>query len=278
MPNYHFTSPAPVHSFGHPWTPVVKKLILINAAVFLLNFVFSKTGWFALLGLQSPEMLSHFRIWQLFTYMFLHHDFWHLAFNMLALWMFGCDVEKAFGARSFLAYYLITGVLTGVIVALVGRLAGEHSITTGASGAIFAILLAYGVLFAERTITLLLFLVIPVTMKAKTMVLIFAIIEFIAGIGNTFGQVSHIAHLSGLIIGYFYFLLVYPDQLSKFDLLKPLRRWKLSRKVKLVDEETQVDAILEKISRVGINALSKKERDILSEASKRRRHHHPNEN
>ncbi len=278
MPNYHYTTRPPSYSFGHPWTPAIKFLIIANSLIFLLKVVFNQTGWFALLGIQSPELFTHARFWQPLTYLFIHHDFWHLAFNMLALWMFGCDVEKAMGTRNFYYYYLITGVLTGMVVALVARLAGEHSITVGASGAIFAVLLAYGILFAERTITLLLFLVIPVTMKAKTMVIIFAIIEFIAGVGNVFGHVSHLAHLSGLLIGYVYFMLRYPNQLQQFDLFRGLRaRWR-SRHIQVINPEEQVDQILEKISRVGINALSKRERQILSEASRRRHGRHPENN
>lgn len=278
MPSYHYTTQSPVYSFGHRWTPAVKHLIFINVIIFLLRLVFANTGWFQFLGLQSPDMLSQFRLWQLFTYFFIHFDFWHLAFNMLALWMFGCDVEKRFGTKSFYQYYLLTGVFTGICVAVVGKITGEHSITIGASGAIFAILLAYGVLFANKTITLLLFLIIPVSMKARTMVLIFAIVEFIAGVGPNFGKVSHIAHLSGLIIGYFYFMLVYPDQISRFDLFKAVRHWRLSKRIKVVNPEEQVDEILEKISKSGIDSLSKKERDILSSASKRRRHHRPEDN
>ncbi len=278
MPNYHYTTRPPSYSFGHPWTPAIKFLIIFNALLFLLKMVFSQSPWFNFLGIQSPEMFTYGRFWQPLTYLFVHHDFWHLAFNMLALWMFGCDVEKVLGTKNFYYYYLATGVLTGVVVALVARLAGEHSLTVGASGAIFAVLLAYGILFAERTITLLLFLVIPVTMKAKTMVIIFAIIEFIAGVGNIFGQVSHLAHLSGLLIGYLYFMLLYPNQLRQLDLFRGVRRWWRTRHIKLVDSELQVDQILEKISKVGINALSKKERQILSEASRRRHDHHPEDN
>lgn len=278
MPNYHYTTSGPSYSFGHPWTPAIKQLILLNTALFLLSLVLRQTSWFPLLGLESPGMINQLRIWQPFTYMFIHFDFWHLAFNMLALWMFGCDVEKAFGTRRFFSYYLLTGTLTGVVVAAVGKLAGETSLTVGASGAIFAVLLAYGVLFAERTITLLLFLVIPVTMKARTMVLIFAAIEFIAGVGNAFGRVSHLAHLSGLLIGYIYFALNFPEQIARFDLFKSWRHWQRRRQIKVADLDDQVDAILEKISKGGMEALSKRERDILAEASRRQRHYRPKDN
>lgn len=278
MPNYHYTSSSPRYSFGQRWTPAIKQLILLNVGLFLLSLVFRNSSWFSLLGLQNPEMISHLRLWQPVTYLFIHVDFWHLAFNMFALWMFGCDVEKAFGTKNFYNYYLLTGILTGICVALVGKLAGERSITIGASGAIFAVLLAYGVIFAERTLTLLIFFIIPVTMKARTMVIVFAVIEFIAGVGNVFGKVSHLAHLSGLLIGYLYFMVVYPDQLAKFDLFRGLRDWRRKQHIKVMPTEEKVDELLDKISRVGINGLSKKERDILTEASKKRHYHHPKDN
>ncbi|MBN1595796.1 rhomboid family intramembrane serine protease, partial [candidate division FCPU426 bacterium] len=125
MPTYYYTSSGPEYRFGRAWTPIVKKLIVVNVAVFLLQIVLAKNPLLALLPLQVPEVFIQMRAWQFFTYMFLHAGFWHLAFNMFALWMFGCEVEEAMGARRFLWYYLLTGIGAGAGVAAVGFLAGE---------------------------------------------------------------------------------------------------------------------------------------------------------
>jgi len=271
MPSYHHTTSGPSYSFGQPWTPAVKRLIIINVIVFLAQIVFAQRLPFQLLGLQLPDMFLHSRIWQPFTYLFLHAGFWHLAFNMFALWMFGCEVELALGTRRFYIYYFITGVGAGLCVALVGRLAGEHSLTIGASGAIFGILMAYGILFAEKKITLLVFFVLPVTMKAKMMVLLFGVFEFLAGVGHAFGQVSHLAHLSGLLIGYLFFLFGWPELARRLTFWNDIKMWWFSRRVRKFEPEEDIDHILEKISRQGIGSLSRREREILAQESKRRR-------
>jgi len=271
MPTYYYTSPGPGYSFGRPWTPAVKKLIIANVVIFLLQIVFSRSTWLYLLSLQVPEIFEQIRWWQPFTYMFLHGGFWHLAFNMFALWMFGCEVEVTMGTQRFYYYYFITGIGAGFCVALVGKLAGEHSITLGASGAIFGILMAYGILFAEKTITLLLFFILPVRMKAKTMVIFFGVFEFLAGVGNALGHISHLAHLSGLLLGYLFFLIQWPEMVPRFSPFRDIKMWWLGRRVRKINPEDHVDEILEKISRQGIGSLSRREREILNEVSKRRR-------
>ncbi len=271
MPSYHYTSPGTGYTFGRAWTPAVKQLIIINVIIFLLQIVFSRTPWLHLISLQLPEVVDHLRVWQLITYMFLHGGFWHLAFNMFALWMFGCDVEAALGTRRFYYYYFATGIGAGICVALVGKLAGEHSITVGASGAIFGILMAYGILFAEKIVTLLIFFILPVRMKAKTMVLLFGAFEFVAGVGNAFGHISHLAHLSGLVIGYLFFLWHWPEMLPRLSIIQNIKMWHLGKKVRKINPENQVDKILEKISQEGIGSLSRQEREILNQAAKHRR-------
>jgi membrane associated rhomboid family serine protease len=279
MPTYRYGSD---YSFGRPWSPVVRALIITNILVFLAQLAAAGTPLPALLGIQVPEMFTRLRWWQPCTYLFLHAGFWHLAFNMFALWMFGTEVEQSLGSPRFLIYYLFTGIGAGWCVALIGWLAGEHNVTLGASGAIFGVLMAYGILFAERTITLLLFFILPVQMKAKTMVLFFAAFEFIAGVGNAVGQISHIAHLSGLALGWLFFRVAWPRTAKRFSFWEDLRAWWVGRRVRRIssreDPETYLDQILEKISKQGITALSAQEREILAEASRRRRGSWPDNN
>lgn len=278
-----FSSPR-MAVIGQPWTPAVKTLILANAAVFLLQIL--AKPWIGLdwAGLQVPDFFTKMRVWQIFTYLFLHADFWHLAFNMFAVWMFGCEVEQQFGTERFYFYYFLTGMGAGLGVACLGTLAGEHSVTVGASGAVFGILLAYGMFFAERSLTLLLFFVLPVTVKARTLVWIFGAFEFIGGVGQAFGKISHLAHLSGLAAGFIFFLVAYPGLAGKF-LNRPRRaarpKPEAPRSSSLPPNslEAEVDRILEKISRRGMGALSQRERDTLSEAARRSRPHSwPGEN
>jgi len=282
MPTYEYTTSAPRYSIGRPWTPAVRALILINVAVFLLQLVLARSPFVALAGLQVPEVFTRLRLWQPFTYLFLHGGFWHLLWNMFALWMFGCDVELALGTPRFVRYYLLTGVGAGWCVAVAGWLAGEQTLTIGASGAIFGLLMAYGILFAERTLTLLFFFILPIQMKAKTMVLIFGIFELLAGVSGTLGQVSHLAHVSGLLVGYLYFRAVAPQRARKFNFWKEIKFWWLSRRLKRIprpeDSEQDVEGILEKISREGITSLTPNEREILAEAARRRQDRWPGSN
>ncbi|MCD4813804.1 rhomboid family intramembrane serine protease [bacterium] len=278
MPTYHYTSSSPGYSVGQPWTPAVKKLIIANVVVFLLQLLFGKNSWMDLMALQIPQAVTEMRLWQPFTYMFLHGGFWHLAFNMFALWMFGCDVEQKLGTRLFYIYYIVSGLGAGICVAVVGKLAGEQSITVGASGAIFGILMAYGILFAEKIITLLVFFILPVRMKAKTMVLLFGAFEFLAGVGNALGNVSHLAHLSGLLVGYLFFRYRLPQYAPQFSLFQQLKLWKAGKNVRKMDSELEIDQILDKISREGIGSLSRREREILHQASQRKRGNGPGAN
>ncbi len=277
MPTYYYSNYSSSQNsgtFGRTWTPAVKALILTNVVVFILQAFFPRNEWFAMLSLQLPEMISQNRYWQPFSYLFLHGGFWHLFFNMFTLWMFGCEVEAVLGTPRFLAYYLLTGIGAGWCVAGVGHLFHETSLTVGASGAIFGILIAYGILFAERVLTLLVFFIIPVQMKAKTMVWVFAAIEFVAGVSNAFSQVSHLAHLSGLFIGFLFFWFTRPAFRASLNPWKEFKWWHLRKRVRTItpreNPELYVEEILEKISKQGIGALSAREREIMAQAAKRR--------
>jgi membrane associated rhomboid family serine protease len=195
-------------SIGLPgFPPGVKWLLIANTAVFFLQIFLRQAGFgelfepsFAL----TPLLVVHGWIWQIVTYMFLHGGVGHILWNMLPLWMFGAELEKTWGTRAFLRYYFLCGVGAGICVILANYLlpSGEpRAATIGASGAVYGVLLAFGVLFPRTRI--LFFFLFPI--EARFFVAIVGAIAFIstmtAGAGS---PVSHIAHLGGMIFGYFY--------------------------------------------------------------------------
>jgi len=190
-------------SFGPPLTPMVKWLIIVTSVAFLLTFIPAQVfGWaipYAWLSLQ-PYYVTHypFLVFQLFTYLFLHAGWFHIIFNMFALWMFGSDLESLWGRRQFLFYYFLTGMGAGLFDVLLEP--SSRASTIGCSGAVFGLLLAYGLLFPDRPI--LLYFIIPI--KAKWFVLIMGGIEFISSLSNPGSGVSHVAHLGGMLFGYLY--------------------------------------------------------------------------
>jgi len=198
-------SGGPGVTIGAPrMTPYLRAIMIACVSVWLVQVLLNSMGlsMARYLGV-VPFAVVRGWIWQPFTYMFLHSptEILHLGFNMLMLWMFGTELERHWGSRAFLRYYLVCGVGAGIFATALGLLWGDPSIPViGASGAIFGLFIAYGIVFAERTI--LFMLIFP--MKAKTMALImFAITAF-----YTFTQpasgVSHFAHLGGAVVGYLY--------------------------------------------------------------------------
>lgn len=184
--------------------PGVKWLLISNVAVYLVNYfaeVFFRADPFRLLGLVPFLVTGYGMVWQLFTYMFLHGGLGHILFNMLVLWMFGLDLERDWGTRKFLKYYFLCGIAAGVCVILVAFLRPADMIarTIGSSGAIYGLLLAFGVMYADRII-LMMFLF---PMKAKYAVMIFGAIAFL-GSWQAGSGTSHIAHLGGMVFGYIY--------------------------------------------------------------------------
>jgi membrane associated rhomboid family serine protease len=164
-----------------------------------------------------------FFVWQLFTYMFLHGGIGHLLFNMLALWMFGTPLEQDWGTRRFLKYYFICGVGAGVCDTLVNVALGSRTHTIGASGALYGLLLAFGVLYPETRV--LMNFLFPI--KAKYLVIIYGAIALLSSLGENSG-VSNVAHLGGMLFGYLYLKGPWPA-LRMPDALGAYRRWKLQR-------------------------------------------------
>ena len=208
----------------------VKWLLISNVTIFVATFLLARDevllarifGWLAL----SPYSVIHsFTIWQLGTYLFLHGGIWHLLVNMFTLWMFGITLEKDWGTRRFLKYYFICGVGAGMCDVIVNALLGRWDTSTiGASGAIYGLLLAFGVLYPDMTI--LFAFLFPI--KAKYFVMIYGAIELLAALGTRNSGVSNFAHLGGMAFGYVYLKMHFPT-LSLDDVRGWYRNYKLQR-------------------------------------------------
>ena len=197
-------------------TPGVKLLVIIFTAVYIVEvlayllaggvYYLEILKWFALI----PEAVIHHippRIWQPFTYIFLHGGLWHLLINMLMLWMFGRELELVWGKNRFLRYYFLTGAGAGLInvaVKTVPAILGHgfsRVPTIGASGAIFGILVACAILFPDRRVYIIPF---PVAISMRTVVIVMTVLTFLGTFGLGDDQISHLCHLGGLAIGYVY--------------------------------------------------------------------------
>ena len=187
-----------------PLTPGVRALIVATTAGYLLTL--AAPGLVTWLGLVPALVVERGWIWQLATYLFQHGGLFHLLFNMLALWMFGVDLERRWGTLAFARYYAITGVGAGMTTLVVSLLpygfaqAIYGSVTVGASGAIYGLLVAYALAYPHRPIYLYFLFPIP----ARVFVLIVGAIAFLSSISDRSGGIAHATHLGGLVIGYLY--------------------------------------------------------------------------
>jgi membrane associated rhomboid family serine protease len=274
--------------------PVIKWLLISNTAVFLLMMllgVFRAQAFplAAVIGEYFPLYpLGHgFYIWQLITYLFMHGGFLHLLFNMFALWMFGMELENTWGSKKFLVYYLLCGIGAGISNLLIGPLVGQAGPTIGASGAIYGVLIAFGMMFPDRPIFV--YFLLPI--RAKYFVLFYILLELYAGVTGTPDGIAHFAHLGGAAIGFVYILidqdriplkrhfLMLKRHVSTPDLTNvyssQYRRESISdaKYYDLHDEDhvdqQQIDEILDKISQHGYQSLTEKEKKLLFEASKK---------
>ena len=305
---------------------VTRNLLLINIVVYVTQWLFETAGVSLVeYGGLHFFMASHFQVWQFVTYMFLHGGFTHLFFNMFALWMFGCVIERVWGSQKFLFYYIFCGIGAGLCQELVqlgefclevqqqfpgvslsetltilGNSSLNGALTIGASGAVYAILLAFGMTFPEERIFIF---PLPVPIKAKWFVCIYVAIELFSALSSVGDGVAHIAHLGGMLFG---FLLIsywrrHPEK--NFDLSGSrqfFERWGRpkkggpaidterygdttttaatgygprreddmeynARKKALQDE---IDALLDKIRLSGYDSLTKEEKKRLFEASR----------
>lgn len=236
---------------GTPTTPVTINLIIINVVMLLADYVLGSKGFNLthLLGLHYYDS-PNYHIWQSFTYMFMHANFTHLFSNMFSLYMFGRLLEMTWGAQRFLIYYLVCGVGAAIVQQLTWRwgmtdamiselikynpaIPAEHFysmsysellaycegyvqayVTVGASGSVFGILLAFGMMFPNATIFLLF---PPMPLKAKWLVIGYGVFEFFAGVMPTAGDnVAHFAHLGGMLFGFILIMLWKHDKRMTF--------------------------------------------------------------
>lgn len=241
-------------------TPMVKYLLIITIGVFLLQLVFLDR-YLMVLGLVPADVLGKGYVWQLVTYLFLHGDAFHILFNMLFLWMLGSELERHWGGAAFLKYYFITGCGAGLVSVLVQP--GLMRPTIGASGAIFGLIVGFGLAFPEREI-LFLFLI---RMKAKYFALVAVALEVLMLWQMPDAPIARFAHLGGLLVGLLY--------LKRAAWLGVLGRKARSLQAG-IDEardareragrarnKRELDRILDKISSEGMEALTERERRFL---------------
>lgn len=302
---------------------ITRNLLVINVVVFLATYAFRGLGIDLndLLGLHFM-LAPDFHFYQLFTYMFAHGGWSHIFFNMFALWMFGCIVERTWGPRKFLFYYIACGVGAGLFQELaqfaqlpdfrfsqVYEVAAANArylnlwTTVGASGAIYGILLAFGMLYPEERMFIF---PLPVPIKAKWFVVGYAAVEMFMALSTPGDGVAHLAHLGGMVIGFF--LIRYWRRhpgvgynsrggQSFFDSLRSSweRRkhgsnagngggqsfggtsyggsshretdWEYNQRRQR--EQAEIDAILDKIRRSGYDSLTREEKQKLFDYSKR---------
>lgn len=304
---------------------ITKNLLIVNVVVFLATYLFRNMGVDLnnVLGLHF-FLAPDFHIYQLFTYMFAHGGFSHIFFNMFALWMFGCIVERTWGPKKFLTYYIVCGVGAGLFQELAQFaqfyfIASEHIphftlaqtmkvanayaaslnpwTTVGASGAVYGILLAFGMLYPEERIFIF---PLPVPIKAKWFVMGYAAIELFMAYSSTGDGVAHLAHLGGMVFGFF--LIRYwrrhPDiRYSRrsgqqfFDSMRASWERRTGRKdrggvftnsanarhesdwdynARRKAEQERMDEILDKIRRNGYESLTREEKQQLFDASNRK--------
>jgi len=299
---YRYNRPSMFGGFSF-FPPVIKYLLISNVAIFIIQFfIFPaiKVGgiplssyfmhYFALNPIGIKEF--PFYPWQLLTYLFMHGNFWHLFMNMFALWMFGMELENIWGSKKFLGYYLMCGIGAGLSNLLIAPLFADTMFPTiGASGSVYGILVAFGMLFPDREIFL--YFLFPI--KAKYFVLIYMAIELLSVGSNT--GIAHAAHLGGGLIGFLYIWLMRNniDDLFRFN-KKPkvtsrrptniysnrfYEKYNTGSEEDTSDAEyydkksnnditqERIDEILDKIGREGYKNLTDEEKRILFEASKK---------
>ena len=266
-------------------------LLIALVAVFLGKLIagrffpsFPLNDYFAL----SVAGLRHGFVWQLLTFQFLHGGWLHLIFNCWAIYVFGRELEEALGAKRFLALYFLSGTIGGLVQALFGLLLGGWFAipVMGASAGGFGLVAAFAALFPERSLTLLLFFIIPINMRAKFLLLFSAIIA-VYGILFPGGNVAHAAHLGGMLTGVFFIRYAPYWRWPQFARRRrrPVRKlarvpspgsfWgrnKPAPSEEVPPEEfvsKEVDPILDKISAHGIQSLTERERRILEAARER---------
>lgn len=254
-----------------PSAPITRMLLGVSVGVYLVQAVLRLAGVNFLDGVFGLSVggIMQGRVWEIVTYLFLHGSPLHLLLNMLMLYFLGSEVERAVGRTHYLVLYFLSGVLGGL-----GWLVltwPYEGVCVGASGAIFGLLGAFAALFPQREVTLLVFFVFPVTLRAWVLAVVLGTLQFLLMISPAAGGVAYSAHLAGGLAG-----LVYVITLFRRDLpegwwngmrLQTQRR----RHHRQLDEDRQrrleVDRLLDKVAQQGLHSLSPAERRQLERAS-----------
>lgn len=250
------------------FTDAIKLLVAINFLIFLLQTMSGQERLvFQLFGIVPRATWEQFMVWQPFTYLFFHGGFWHVLINMFVLWMFGSELETTWGKKEFFRYYFLTGIGSGIVTVLFNINATVPVV--GASGAVYGILLAYGLMFPNRQILVYFFL--PV--RAKYFVIFMGGLAFLSSLNPGYSNVAHLTHLSGMVIGFLYLksnirLAAVTALLNnaKDDIRGRYRYRQKNRREKL---RLEVDQILDKINASGYDSLTEKEKAFLYEASQK---------
>ena len=255
------------------FTDAIKILISINFIIYVFQSLAGKEDiFFRLFGLVPNTFFTELMLWQPFTYMFFHAPFYssigisHILLNMLGLWVFGRELEQAWGKKKFLKYYFLTGIGSGLITYIFQMDSSNPVI--GASGAVYGVLLAYGVSYPNRM--LYIWGLIPV--RSMWLVIIMGVIAFFGLLGKADG-ISHVTHISGMLIGY----VLLKNKWKLSDMLFSLRKKTIEFQVQRKEDQEvkrkiinrDVDLILEKIKNVGFSGLSDEEQSKLYEASRK---------
>ena len=308
---------------------VTKNLLIINVLIFVATWVLEAQNVdLTDIGGLHYFMASHFHLYQFLTYQFLHANLTHLFFNMFALWMFGCVVENVWGPKKFLFYYISCGIGAGLMQEIVQfgdfylRISAQEPSVTfselfvvgeqlsnqlntwttiGASGAVYAILLAFGMIFPNERIFIF---PLPVPIKAKWFVLGYAVIELVSAVSSSADGVAHMAHLGGMLFG---FLMIrywnrHPDahfnRSEGKEFFQRWNKWKtkgsgssdyssqtrtegptftastneadMEYNARKRQNQEEIDAILDKIRKSGYDSLTKEEKRRLFDASQER--------
>lgn len=256
-----------VHSRVPSLSKAVRTILLLNVGLFVVQ-QFLPAAYLKIFGLVPAYVLGRAWVWQLVTYMFFHGSILHIFFNMLFLWMMGSELERYWGSKEFTKYYIVTGTGAGVINMLVQ----PHSTVPiiGASGAIFGLIIAFALAFPDRELLLYFF----IRIKAKHFAVLIGFLELISLFAVPNAGIARFAHLGGLAVGYFYL------KWEKYSY--PFRRWyggsrhRMEGFARRRDEgkerkvKEEMDRILDKIGRQGLDSLTGRERDFLDRHSGRR--------
>ena len=271
----------PFHRLSEPFRDLVARfgsvtqlIIAINVVVFFIQLICTAAhfpyfeGYLAL----SADGLRRGFLWQPITYMFLHAGIWHILINMFILWFFGREVEFFIGPKYFTRLYFMAGIF-GAAVWFAFNLHSSVPVI-GASAAVLGCVIAFAALFPDRDVTLLVFFVLPVTLKAKYLALVAIAFDVVPLLQGTDGGIAHLAHLGGAAFGYLYIKQLGYGTTPRWLLwlqnvtarLKPRPRPSPRNRSSEEFMREEIDPILDKIAREGMQSLTRHERKILESA------------